>query len=95
MSIFAIFGHKWIIMNISFTEKQEKYIRGLVASGNYKNASEVVREALRAHNEEHDRKIAWLRAEIQKGIDSGISDKSVDQIFDEARERGLTKKTAS
>ncbi len=38
------------IKNTSFTDKQEKYIRDLVASGNYKNASEVVREALRAHN---------------------------------------------
>lgn len=42
-------------MNISFTEKQEKYIRDQVASGNYKNASEVVREALRVHNEEHEK----------------------------------------
>ena len=38
------------IMNTSLTDKQEKYIRDLVASGNYKNAIEVVRVALRAHN---------------------------------------------
>jgi antitoxin ParD1/3/4 len=39
------------IKNTSFTDKQEKYIRDLVASGNYKNASKMVHEALRAHNE--------------------------------------------
>lgn len=83
------------IMNISFTEKQEKYIKDLVKSGDYKNASEVVREALRAHSEEYDRKLAWLKAEIQKGKNSGISDKTVDQIFDEARDKALSEKVAS
>jgi antitoxin ParD1/3/4 len=82
-------------MNISFTEKQEKYIRDLVASGNYKNASEVVREALRMHNEEQDRKLEWLRAEIQKGIDSGMSDMSIDEIFEEAKQKALAQKLAS
>lgn len=82
-------------MNISFTDKQEKYIKAQVASGNYKNASEVVREALRAHNEEYDKKLAWLKAEIQKGLDSPASDQTIDQIFDEAKNRLLTEKEAS
>jgi antitoxin ParD1/3/4 len=69
-------------MNISFTDKQEKYIKDLVASGNYKNASEVVREALRAHNEEYERKLAWLRTEIQKGIDSPASKFSMKEFLD-------------
>lgn len=69
-------------MNISFTEKQEKYIKDLVASGDYKNASEVVREALRAHNEEYDRKLAWLRAEIQKGTDSPKSKFSMKEFLE-------------
>jgi antitoxin ParD1/3/4 len=68
-------------MNISFTDKQEKYIRDLVASGNYKNASEVVREALRGHDEEYDRKLAWLRTEIQKGIDSPTSKRNIKDII--------------
>ena len=76
-------------MNISFTEKQEKYIRDHVASGNYKNASEVVREAMRIHEEEQGRKLEWLRAEIQKGLESGSSNMSVDEIFDEAKARAL------
>ncbi|MGB5983486.1 MAG: type II toxin-antitoxin system ParD family antitoxin [Nonlabens sp.] len=81
-------------MNISFTEKQEKYIKDHVASGHYKNASEVVREALRAHNEEYDRKLAWLKAEIQKGIDSPTSDKTIDDIFDEIKTKhGSQKET--
>lgn len=79
-------------MNISFTDKQEAYIRDLVASGNYKNASEVVREALRVHEQEHQHKLEWLRAEIQKGIDSGISTSTVSEIFQEARTAYKNKK---
>ena len=33
-------------MNISFTDKQEKYIANQVKSGDFQNASEVVRDAL-------------------------------------------------
>jgi antitoxin ParD1/3/4 len=36
-------------MNISFTEKQENYISSQVKQGDYQNASEVVRDALRLH----------------------------------------------
>ncbi len=82
MSIFAIFRHKYIVMNISFTDKQEQYIRDLVASGNYKNASEVVREAIRLHGEEQERKLAWLQSEIQKGIDSPKSEFSMEAFID-------------
>ena len=69
-------------MNISFTEKQEKYIKDHVASGHYKNASEVVREALRVHHDEYERKLAWLKTEIQKGIDSPASSFSMKDFLD-------------
>ena len=36
-------------MNISFTKKQEEYISRQVASGEYQNNSEVIRDALRLH----------------------------------------------
>jgi len=76
-------------MNISFTEKQEKYIRDHVASGNYKNASEVVREAMRLHQEEQDRKLEWLRVEVEKGLNSSSSNMTLDEIFDAAKERAI------
>ena len=68
-------------MNISFTEKQEKYIRDHVASGNYKNASEVVREAMRLHEEEQNRKLEWLRTEVKKGRDAPDSTRNVLDIL--------------
>ena len=36
-------------MNVSFTKKQEQYITNQVESGDFQDASEVVRDALRLH----------------------------------------------
>lgn len=36
-------------MNVSFTRKQGKYIASQLKTGDYQNASEVVRDALRLH----------------------------------------------
>lgn len=59
----------------------EDFIQAQIASGRYGNASEVVRAALRML-EEHEEgrplramlreeKLAWLKAEVQKGVNSG------------------------
>jgi antitoxin ParD1/3/4 len=49
----------------------EEFIQNIILNGRYNNASEVIREGLR-RLEEDERKIAYLRAAIQEGIDSGI-----------------------
>ena len=59
----------------------EAFIKNQLASGRYANASEVSRAGLRMV-EEHEEsrearamtraeKLEWIRAEIQKGVDSG------------------------
>lgn len=67
-------------MNVSFTDKQEKYISQQVKSGDYQNASEVVRDALRLHEYYRHKVIEELRAEIAKGWDGPASKKSI-RIF--------------
>lgn len=71
-------------MNVSLTEKQRKYIDDRVKSGDYMNASEVVREALRAH-EFNQQKLENLRAEIQKGWDGPVSSKTMEDILQEKK----------
>jgi antitoxin ParD1/3/4 len=71
-------------MNVSLTEKQRKYIDDKVASGDYMNASEVVREALRLHEINHQ-KLENLRAEIQKGWDGPISSRTMEDILKEKK----------
>ena len=49
----------------------ESFIQGRIQSGRYNNASEVVRAGLRLL-EEQEHKMAFMRAAIQEGLDSGI-----------------------
>lgn len=57
-------------MNVSLTPELERYTRARVESGRYNSASEVVREALRLH-QEREAKREHLRFLIQKGLESG------------------------
>jgi|TARA_R110002126_G_scaffold246030_3_gene389079 antitoxin ParD1/3/4 len=70
-------------MNVSFTDKQEKYIATQLDSGDYQNASEVVRDALRLHELYRNKVLEELRAEISKGWDAPLSSKSVSDILKE------------
>ncbi|MGV8094941.1 MAG: type II toxin-antitoxin system ParD family antitoxin [Mangrovibacterium sp.] len=67
-------------MNVSFTEKQEQYIAAQLSSGDYQNASEVVREALRLHELYRKKVLDELRVEIAKGWDGPSSKRSVEDI---------------
>lgn len=69
-------------MNVSFTEKQEKYIASLVQSGDYQNASEAVQEAVRLHQRYRSMMIRELQEEIQKGIESPDSSRDVNDIVE-------------
>ena len=57
-------------MNVSLTKELEDFTRGLVATGRYNSASEVVRSGLRLL-EEREASNRTLRALIQEGIESG------------------------
>lgn len=58
--------------NVNLTDKQAEFIRQRVESGDYNNASEVVRDALRlltTRQEEYETRLEALRTELQKGFD--------------------------
>jgi antitoxin ParD1/3/4 len=59
--------------NISLTCAQDKFVDDIVSNGEYQNASEAIRDALRAlqHRRREDAlKLERLRREIRAGIDS-------------------------
>ena len=63
-------------MNVSLTPQLEELVKKKVESGLYGSASEVIREALRLLDERdrlHAMRIEELKAEIQKGLDSGAA----------------------
>jgi antitoxin ParD1/3/4 len=59
--------------NISLTAEQDAFVEKLVTAGEYQNASEAVRNALRAleqRRREDDLKLKALRIRIKGGIDA-------------------------
>lgn len=67
-------GEADLASSYTIDEHDEALIDGLVESGRYKSASDVVRAGLRLveqREQGYEAELAELRAEIQKGIDSG------------------------
>jgi antitoxin ParD1/3/4 len=59
--------------NISLTPEQDNFVERIVKSGEYQNASEAIRDALRAlqHRRKEDAlKLKALRRQIQAGVDA-------------------------
>ncbi len=69
--------------SITFTEQQDTYIKSLIEKGFYTNDSEYVRDIIRKDQENRKRGIDLYDALVD-GIESGVSDKTVDSIWDEA-----------
>jgi antitoxin ParD1/3/4 len=62
-----------IAVNVSLTPQLNRFIAGLVKSGRYQSASEVVREGLRTLRERQRRESAVaadLRRKIKEGLDA-------------------------
>ncbi|MCH2217293.1 MAG: type II toxin-antitoxin system ParD family antitoxin [Flavobacteriales bacterium] len=75
-------------MNVSLTNKQEQYIASQIESGDFQNASELVRDALRLHQLYRKKVIDELRIEIEKGWDSELSTRSVSDIIVSKSKKG-------
>jgi antitoxin ParD1/3/4 len=78
-------------MNISLTPKLEGFVKAKIKTGDYNNASEVIREALRLLQErEADRKVQLgaLRKLIRDGEESG---KPIPWDPEEIKEKARTR----
>jgi antitoxin ParD1/3/4 len=75
-------------MNVSLTPELERFIGGLVESGRYRSASEVVRAAVRLledREREREVKLEALRNAVGEGLEELERGDAVpgDQVFDE------------
>ena len=80
--------------SISVTAQQDSWIKAQIKSGHYGNESEVVRELIRERqlrDRETPAEIEAIRAALIEGEESGFSDRSVDEIWDDARARHRAK----
>jgi len=73
-------------MNVSLPEQMRSWVEENVKSGRYANASDYVRDLIR---KDKDRGIGieQIQALITEGINSGISNKSVDDVWNEVKSR--------
>ncbi len=61
---------------ISITERHKDWLQAQVASGNYSNTSEVIRDMIRERElreQETPDQIKWLQNALKKGLESGVS----------------------
>jgi len=66
--------------NVNLTDELDRFVAKKVKTGRYENASEVVRAGLRKlerEEQEHEAKLAALRAAIDEGEASGIAEGNV------------------
>jgi len=71
---------------ITLTDKQDEWVKEQIASGDYTNDSEYFGDLIR-RDQEQDAKFQALKAAIQEGLDSGVSDRTVAEIWAEAERR--------
>ena len=71
---------------ITLTDQQDQWIKAQIAAGEYTNDSEYIRDLVRRDQEQNARFRA-LKVAIQEGLDSGISNKTVRDVWEEAEAR--------
>jgi len=72
---------------ISLREPMSQYIDGRIAEGQYGNVSEYFRDLVRRDQERRQSAMDELKALIDKAEASGISEKTVEDIWKEAKAR--------
>ncbi len=72
--------------SITVTDQQEEWIKSRIASGDYGNDSELLRDLIR-RRQHADAELAALRAAIQEGLDSGMSDRTPEDVRQDVLQR--------
>jgi len=71
---------------ITLTDQQDQWIKAQIEGGDFTNDSEYIRDLVR-RDQEQNAKFRALKAAIQEGLDSGVSNKTVGDIWEEAETR--------
>lgn len=75
-------------MNISLPDAMKDWVEGQAETGRYSNSSDYVRDLIR-RDQERAAKTAQLQALITDALASGVSEKSFDEIIEEARREAI------
>ena len=80
-------------MNVSLPDPMKAWVEAQVEGGQYGNASDYVRDLIR-RDQQNREKIKVLQDAITKGIESGIRDRTMQEILREARSKAKEAKHA-
>ena len=75
---------------ITLTDRQDAWIKRQIEVGRFTNDSEYIRDLVR-RDQEQNAKFKALKAAVQDGVNSGVSDKTLGEIWAEAERRHAVK----
>ncbi len=80
-------------LTISMPAQMNEWVEAQISTGRYGNVSEYFRDLVRRDQERREAAINELRALLDRADESGVSDRSVAEILEaarqEARQKGL------
>jgi antitoxin ParD1/3/4 len=77
-------------MNVSLPAPMKDWVEGQTRSGRYGNASDYVRDLIR-RDQERQAKIAHMQKLVDEALESGFSDRTFEEIREEARAKALAR----
>ncbi len=72
-------------MNISIPDPMKDWVQAQVETGVYANSSDYVRDLIRKDQENRNKQA--IQKAITEGLESGMSDKSFDEIIDAVKRK--------
>lgn len=81
-------------MNISLPDQMKNWVETQTKEGRYANASDYVRDLIRRDQIKAE-KIAHWQALIDEALESGVSDRTAEDVFQEARKEVTSRRKVS
>ena len=79
-------------MNVSLPDPMKDWVEQQAKGGRYSNASDYIRDLIR-RDQERGEKIAQMQALVTEGLESGVGDRSMDELRDNARAQAKPSRT--
>ena len=73
-------------MNISLPDLMREWVESRIQSGTYSNASDYIRDLIRRDQDDLHKRELLVKA-LKSGKNSGISKKTIDEIWQEVKSR--------
>ncbi len=78
-------------ITISMPEQMNEWVEAQIETGRYGNTSEYFRDLVRHDQEKREVATKELRAILEKAEASGVSERTMDEIMEDARQQAIAK----